>query len=43
MFEAGYSYQGKKDIEKEVFAKIKTGTRVAKLNYKKLYRDTLLV
>ena len=43
MFEAGYSYQGKKDIEKEVFAKIKAGTRVAKLNYKKLYRDRLLI
>ena len=42
MFEAGYSYQGKKDIEKGVLAKISAGAPLPTRDYKKLYLDVMI-
>jgi len=42
MFEAGYQYMGKEEIETKVFAMVKAGETLPKYNYKNMLRATLI-
>ena len=42
MYEAGFSYQGQDAIQERVFAKLRAGTPHPRLDYKRLYRGTLI-
>mgnify|MGYP003133753448 CR=1 FL=1 len=42
MFEAGYQYMGKKEIEAKVFAMVKAGETLPKHNYKNMHRAMLI-
>jgi hypothetical protein len=42
MFEAGYRYQGKPEIERAMFERIRAGASLPRLDFKRLYRGTLI-
>ena len=42
MFEAGYQYMGKDEIEAKVFAMVKAGETLPKHNYKNMHRAMLI-